>query len=225
MKTPEIKQETIDKCLIVLRKMKYRADNNLPMNLKTIFNKVHTNRAIPGAAKSLNYFKQGTVNKWICLKLRFDPIDARHVLNYIYTYYPKTNKEDGLDEIEKVRVKIQDNLNEFIPPTIQQIKDYCKLKDIDIDVKHFHSYYESVGWIVGKKKMVSWKAAICTWERSKYNIRFVKGKINEYSDKELINEVKKRGLIVSIDKYTDEELSNELKKRGYSGSLNKEVLF
>ena len=115
---------------------------------------------------------------------------------------------------------------DFIPPTIQEIKDYCKFKDIDIDAKHFHSYYESVGWLVGKKKMQKWKSAIQTWERSKYNKVFVKGEISEYSNEEISKEFKKRGLSVGkINEYSDNELIDELKNRGYSGGIKKDILF
>ena len=55
--------------------------------------------------------------------------------------------------------------------------------------------------MVGKKKMKKWRMAINTWEQNQKrpNIVYVT-KINEYSDNELIEELKKRGYKGGIQK-------------------------
>jgi hypothetical protein len=234
MKTRNIKEATLNKCLKVLKEMKYRADNNLPMRKNEITKKYHTGHTIPSAAKLLNYFEIISPNKWICKKERFDPINARYVLNFVYGYYRDQHKVKSyikdqpkdLFPLHKPVKEIEDKIRvDFIPPTIQEIKDFCKFKDIDIDAKHFHSYYESVGWLVGKKKMQKWKSAIHTWERSKYNKVFVKGEISNYSNEEISKEFKKRGLSEKLNEYSDNELIDELKKRGFSGGIKKDISF
>lgn len=54
----------------------------------------------------------------------------------------------------------------FIKPTIEEIKSYCLEKGISLDAEKFYYYYESKGWMIGKNKMKSWKAAIMTWKRN-----------------------------------------------------------
>lgn len=54
----------------------------------------------------------------------------------------------------------------FVPPTPQEVKEYSQSLTIpfDIDSHAFCSFYESKGWMVGKNKMKSWKAAVRTWQ-------------------------------------------------------------
>ena len=57
----------------------------------------------------------------------------------------------------------------FTPPTVKEIKEYCLVRDNNIDAEHFHDFYQSKGWLVGRVKMKDWKAAVRTWERSNNN--------------------------------------------------------
>lgn len=56
--------------------------------------------------------------------------------------------------------------NNFKPPTIDQIKEYCIERNNSVNPEKFLSYYESRGWMLGKTKMKDWKAAIRTWEQN-----------------------------------------------------------
>ena len=59
----------------------------------------------------------------------------------------------------------------FNKPKIEEVESYCLERNNNIDVNSFFNFYESKGWMVGKKKMKDWKAAIRTWElREKNNI-------------------------------------------------------
>lgn len=67
---------------------------------------------------------------------------------------------DGADASKKNR--------RFKKPTIEEIEAYCKERNNNIDPKHFYSYYEARGWLLGKTKMKSWKATVHTWEQRDY---------------------------------------------------------
>ena len=54
----------------------------------------------------------------------------------------------------------------FVPPTLDEIKDYCLERNNNVDPQRFYDFYEAKGWYVGKNKMKDWKAAVRTWERS-----------------------------------------------------------
>lgn len=56
--------------------------------------------------------------------------------------------------------------SKFIPPTIDQVKDYCKERNNTVNAEKFHDFYTSKAWMVGKNKMKDWKAAVRNWERS-----------------------------------------------------------
>ena len=55
----------------------------------------------------------------------------------------------------------------FVPPTVDDVEQYCFERNNGIDGQAFVDFYESKGWMVGKNKMVSWKAAVRTWERER----------------------------------------------------------
>ena len=69
------------------------------------------------------------------------------------------SKSNAIRE-EKIREK-----NIFIAPTHQEVIEYCKERNNNVDVNKFIDFYESKGWMVGKNKMKDWKASVRTWEK------------------------------------------------------------
>jgi hypothetical protein len=59
----------------------------------------------------------------------------------------------------------------FVSPTIEEVRDYCRERNNLVDPEKFVDYYSSNGWMVGKHKMVDWKAAVRTWEKNNYSGR------------------------------------------------------
>jgi hypothetical protein len=57
----------------------------------------------------------------------------------------------------------------FIPPTYQEVVNYCIERNNKVDPQRFIDHYTSNGWMVGKNKMKNWKAAIHTWEKNNFN--------------------------------------------------------
>ena len=53
----------------------------------------------------------------------------------------------------------------FTPPTIIEIKEYCKERQNLVDPERFIDHYTAKGWMIGKSKMKDWKAAVRTWEK------------------------------------------------------------
>lgn len=54
----------------------------------------------------------------------------------------------------------------FKKPTLEEVKEYCKDRNNNIDAQRFIDFYESKDWMIGKNKMKDWKAAIRTWEKN-----------------------------------------------------------
>ena len=52
----------------------------------------------------------------------------------------------------------------FVPPTVDQVKEYCQSRSNNVDPNKFVDFYSSKGWMVGKTKMKDWKASVRTWE-------------------------------------------------------------
>lgn len=56
----------------------------------------------------------------------------------------------------------------FKPPTLEEVKAYCRERQNGVNPEKFIDHYTSNGWKVGKNPMKDWKAAVRTWERSEF---------------------------------------------------------
>lgn len=60
----------------------------------------------------------------------------------------------------------------FVKPTVVEIFDYaCEQLSNDDAVaftEKFHAHYEANGWKVGRNQMKDWKAAVRTWDLTKF---------------------------------------------------------
>lgn len=77
-----------------------------------------------------------------------------------------------------VNVNVNENENEkkkgrsFVKPSVQEVSDYCRERNNNVDARAFVDFYESKGWLIGKEKMKDWKAAVRTWERRQSGTKF-----------------------------------------------------
>jgi len=84
-------------------------------------------------------------------------------------------KEIDIDKEKKKDIKKE---SRFTPPTLDDVKDYCLLRENKVDAEKWHDFYQSKGWMVGKNKMKDWKAAIRTWEKES-SLKQTNGKVSE----------------------------------------------
>lgn len=54
----------------------------------------------------------------------------------------------------------------FKPPSVDEVRAYCRERKNQVDAEKFVDYYTSNGWKVGKNSMKDWKAAVRTWEKN-----------------------------------------------------------
>lgn len=69
----------------------------------------------------------------------------------------------GEDSVEEASPPTRNR--RFTPPTVDEVRAYCKERGNGVDPQRFVDYYSSNGWMVGKTKMKDWKAAVRTWEQ------------------------------------------------------------
>lgn len=78
------------------------------------------------------------------------------------------NIEDNIDNnIADIKENKKRKSEPFKKPTLEEIRAYIQERNSPIDPEGFYAYYESVGWLVGKKPMKNWKMAIVTWEKKR----------------------------------------------------------
>lgn len=73
--------------------------------------------------------------------------------------------QDRLDKDRLDKVSIREG-KRFAPPTLEEVKAYCKERGNGVDPQHFFDYYTANGWKVGKNPMKDWKAAVRSWENN-----------------------------------------------------------
>lgn len=75
------------------------------------------------------------------------------------------NREDKNRE-DKIKEKYKKKTTKFVPPTIQEIKEYCLEKNINVDADQFFNYFEAGDWVDSKgNKVKSWKQKLLTWNK------------------------------------------------------------
>ena len=73
------------------------------------------------------------------------------------------DKEEDKDKDKKKRNKRK--TNSFCPPSLEEIKAYCKERNSTVDPKRFFDYFDAGGWVDGKGNPVrNWKQKLITWE-------------------------------------------------------------
>jgi hypothetical protein len=72
----------------------------------------------------------------------------------------RSEQNKSREEEEKNKKK-----NKTIPPTIEEVSAYCKERGGLVDPMKWMDHYTAKGWMIGKNKMVDWKAAVRTWEK------------------------------------------------------------
>jgi uncharacterized protein YdaU (DUF1376 family) len=58
----------------------------------------------------------------------------------------------------------------FTPPTAEEVEAYSKEIGYPLNGQGWCDTYEQKGWMVGKSKMKSWKAAVRNWKTSGYRL-------------------------------------------------------
>lgn len=90
------------------------------------------------------------------------PLDEN--VNHNNTSINTTSKNK---EIDKSISSTPRQKNGFAKPTIEQVTAYCTERQRGVDPQKWYNHYIANGWMVGRTKMVDWKAAVRTWEKDR----------------------------------------------------------
>lgn len=92
------------------------------------------------------------------------PIDEK-----INTYIP--NNQEGIDEkVKENNTSINNKKKiykrkDFVPPTLEEIQNYCEERKNNVNAKKFYDYYSTNGWRDSNDKPIkNWKLKIINWE-------------------------------------------------------------
>jgi len=104
-------------------------------------------------------------------QLEIDGQNNYHIKNSnvpLYTQYMYTQNSIGKNSIDKNNnsvAQISAPRTRFVKPTVEEVADYCKEKNLQVDAQRFVDYYDSNGWKVGRVAMKDWQATVRNWAR------------------------------------------------------------
>lgn len=116
--------------------------------------------------------------------------DDTNDTNVFNSIQDDTNDTVNVNVNENVNVNVNDNVNvidikakkpakRFKPPTLDDVKAYCRERNNGVNAEKFIDHYTSNGWKVGRNSMKDWKAAVRTWERNGFHGQQTTSKIDE----------------------------------------------
>ena len=73
--------------------------------------------------------------------------------------------KDSKVKESKVNLETKISARGFMPPSLEEVTDYCIERKGGVNPQRFIDFYSAKGWMVGKTKMKDWKAAVRTWEK------------------------------------------------------------
>jgi len=95
-------------------------------------------------------------------------------------------------------------LKRFIPPTLEQVEEYCNARKNSIEPEAFLSHYEAVGWVYGqdRKPVKDWKACVRTREQKRKQEQQSKEPKDIYWRRDLRDKI---GIKAFTEKYGNEK--------------------
>ena len=60
----------------------------------------------------------------------------------------------------------KEKVSKFVPPTLEEVVEYCNSRNSPVNPKYFFEYFEAGHWIDSKgQQVLNWKQKLLTWER------------------------------------------------------------
>lgn len=101
----------------------------------------------------------------------------------------KEKEKEKKKEKEKEQNNVCAPLKRFTPPTVDEVREYCKKRGNNIDPEYFVDYYTARNWTLSNGKKVSdWRACVRTWEHNNYNSNVTKLPAQSYSQRDYSGE-------------------------------------
>jgi len=159
----EIEPELSGLELTVWLKIKRRIDDDVSAYERKVSNlKQNRNRTATGA-KSTAPTDNRTENNTEEEKPNGDRTDS---VSVNVSVNDSVNVSDSVNVAEAKPAEPAPARKRFVKPELEEIREFCFEKNINIDVDRFFNYYESKGWKVGVSPMKDWKAAVRNWAKN-----------------------------------------------------------
>lgn len=83
----------------------------------------------------------------------------------VFSETQKSQDKDKEEDKEEDKKEKDKRKKSFSPPTLEEVRTYCKERNSSVDPKRFFDYFEAGGWVDSKGNPVrNWKQKLLTWE-------------------------------------------------------------
>ncbi|MCD8383976.1 MAG: helix-turn-helix domain-containing protein [Clostridiales bacterium] len=76
-----------------------------------------------------------------------------------------TGEIDTLRNNKELKNTKRERAKPASPPTVEEVRAYCREQGYAIDPEGFVDYYQARGWMLGNTRMRDWRAALRSWAR------------------------------------------------------------
>ena len=125
------------------------------------------------------YAVENTGSETSAAKRMRDMRERNNVTPALRSCYGEIEKEIDIEiekEIDSVKAAKPRTRKQFTPPTLEEVKAYCKQRNSNVDPQKFFDYFDAGHWIDSEGKPVtSWKQKLITWEGRERNGKPVSG--------------------------------------------------
>ena len=98
-----------------------------------------------------------------CLKFKHQDVKNFNINNNNINNNKINNNKKDNNIINNI---IIEKNKKFVPPTLEEVQEYCKQRNNNVDPKKFFDYYEVGDWKDSKgNKIKNWKQKLITWEK------------------------------------------------------------
>ena len=81
---------------------------------------------------------------------------------------PDTRAVTELTPIKENNKNIKDS-RRVLPPTLEEIQEFCDEQDYTFDAEKFYNTYQATGWKSRGSKITDWKALAAVWQKTERN--------------------------------------------------------
>lgn len=135
------------------------------------------------AHKGQSHYSIITVKNWNEYQIEWQA-DGQTIGRQLATDNKIKNIKTTISSVQKNKNATPPN-KVFKKPTLEEVENYIKEKNLSVDGEKFFNYYESIGWKVGRNPMKSWQSALNYWQRTEKKEQNEEESWAEYVDRVL----------------------------------------
>lgn len=114
--------------------------------------------------EKLNYIEIQYEKRGAEILKRF--IRLKKTLTDDYQKLKPTIKENFKENITSINNISNNRVNKFTPPTLKEVEDFVREKNINVDSHKFFNYFDVSDWVDSKgNKVKNWKQKLITWDK------------------------------------------------------------